>query len=336
MAAALLCPECHREIHEAQPWVCPHCDHIFDEPGISDLDTLRGDEDLLGATAEAMIVGDLDEHSVIDAPTFIPGTGRSYLFYGSGSWKADVQAILDAPPSTEPVYPSEMTADDLGEGVDPDDLGESDSDGPGDQVHDAGDTLKIKIPHLQTPPPAPPPPKVVIPDMDVRSRKLYEQAELEKTRGDIVAAHRNIKLALTFDPQNAALKKLLNELARAIPKDRKNPAIITPTQSLADRAAEKEREGDIDGAIELLERALRSQKDAAVYNRLGVILAIRKKDFNRGREMVEKALDLAPDNETYRHNLHKILTHAATLDLQKGRDQKNSGGGIFGLFGKKR
>lgn len=334
MPAALLCPACQREIYEAQPWICPHCDHLFEDPGISDMDTLRGDEDPLGTTAEAMIVGDLDDESVVDAPTFIPGTGRSYLFYGSGSWKADVQAILDAPPSTEPVYPSEMTADDLGEGVDPAELEDS--------PHDAGDTLKIQIPSREpTPPPpvAPKPPKPAIPaipDMDVRSRKLYEQAELEKTRGDLVAAHRNIKLALTFDPQNAALKKRLHELARAIPKDRKNPAIITPSQSLADRAAEKEKEGDIDGAIELLERALRSQKDAAVYNRLGVILAIRKKDFNRGREMIEKALDLSPDNETYRHNLHKVLTHAATVDLQKGRDQKNAGGGIFGLFGKKK
>jgi tetratricopeptide (TPR) repeat protein len=283
-----------------------------------------------------MIVGELDEDSVLDSPTFIPGAKQSYLFYGSGAWKDNVRAILEAPPSTEPVYPSEMTADDLGEGVDPDDVGGGEGAGKTVDAVD-GDTLRIEIPVKRepTPLPPPPPPKPRAPDMDVRSRKLYEQAEVERARGDIVAAHRNVKLALTFDPKNAALKKLLNELARAIPRDRKGPAIITPTQALADRAAEKEKDGDVDGAIELLERALRSHKDAAIYNRLGVILAIRKKDYGRGRAMVEKALDLSPDNETYRHNLHKILTHAATLDLQKGRDPKASGG-IFGIFGKKK
>ena len=53
--------------------------------------------------------------------------------------------------------------------------------------------------------------------------------------------------------------------------------------------------------------------------------------------MIEKALDLAPDNDTYRHNLSKVLTHAATMDLQRGRGQKDSGGGgLFGMFGKKK
>jgi tetratricopeptide (TPR) repeat protein len=325
MAARVICPSCEREIREPDPVVCPFCEFVFAE-----LDTLRGDEehDLTSTTAEAMIVGDLDGADVIDAPTFIPGAAKSYLFYGSGSWKENVRAILESPASTEPVYPSEMTADDLGEGVDPDVV---------DPIE--GDTLKIQIPERpKTPPPAPPPPKPKAPDMDVRSRKLYEQAEVEKARGDIVAAHRNVKLALTFDPQNHALKKLLSQLAREIPKDRKIPEVVSPTKNLADRAAEKEREGDVEGAIELLERALRTQKDAAIYNRLGVILAIRKKDFARGRAMIEKALDLAPDNETYRHNLSKVLTHAATVDLERGRDahKQNTGGGIFGIFGKKK
>lgn len=395
----LVCPACQEPLDEPDAWVCPACDYVIDtsvvDPNatlhgpLADLDddlitqtgaegldtgeieTLLGEEPVTG-TAEAMIVGDLDDTA--DPPQYVAEQGKGYLFYGTGSWKQNVQAIMDAPSTGDPVYPTDMTEDDLGEGVDPSDY---------DLPDEAGDTLKLgkkKMPvaktlpapealpldalwpeleseDLPSPDPVAPDPKISeepvkaeLPklepapsDLDPRAKKLWDQAQLERARGDLVAAHRNLKLALTFAPSNYPLKKLLTEVARELPKDRKSPAKFGAGLSLGDRAAEKEKEGDIDGAIELLEKAIRSSpREAALYNRLGVILAIRKKEYQRGREMVERALEISPDNSVYTNNLSKILTHAATADLMRGRggsgagDKKGGGGLLGGLFGKKK
>jgi tetratricopeptide (TPR) repeat protein len=416
----LACPACKELLDEPDAWVCPFCDYVLDasvvDPNLvhtsdlgeddldedpitvtgadaldtNEIDTLLSDDPITG-TPEAMIVGEINDDT--EPPTFVAEKGKGYLFYGTGSWKQNVQAILDAPSTAEPVYPTDMTEDDLGEGVDPSDYedrsaidvdtmklglkkkpvhGEAGALGPSSRSGHANlpalmkapealplDALwpelesgdlpapeepAIREPEIREPEAAKSEAKKLEPapaDLETRAKKLWDQAQLERSRGDLVAAHRNLKLALTFAPTSYALKRLLTDVARELPRDRKSPAKFSQNQSLADRAAEKEKDGDIDGAIELLERALRSpSKDAAVYNRLGVILAIRKKDYVRGREMVERALELSPDNAVYANNLSKILTVAATADLMKGRGgsagDKKGGGGLLGLFGKKK
>jgi tetratricopeptide (TPR) repeat protein len=93
--------------------------------------------------------------------------------------------------------------------------------------------------------------------------------------------------------------------------------------------------GNIDKAIELLEKALSLSKEAGIYNRLGVILAMRKKEYARGQELIEKAIELAPKNETYQHNLSKVLARAASAEVGGGGGggRKNSTSGKKGIFG---
>src|SRR5688572_24474125 len=102
------------------------------------------------------------------------------------------------------------------------------------------------------------------------------------------------------------------------------------------QATRAEELGDVDEAIDLLEKAIVESKEAAFYNRLGVILAMKKKEFLRAQELIEQALKLAPGNSTYQHNLGKVLSMAATHDV----DLRNAGpvkkGGILGLLGRKK
>jgi hypothetical protein len=70
-------------------------------------------------------------------------------------------------------------------------------------------------------------------------------------------------------------------------------------------------------------------------NRLGVILAMKKREFARAQQLVEQAIELAPDNAAYEKNLQKILSMAATSDLKKGED-KGDKKGLLGLLGRRK
>ncbi|MCK6551655.1 hypothetical protein L6R52_37830, partial [Myxococcota bacterium] len=169
-----------------------------------------------------------------------------------------------------------------------------------------------------------------------RLRKLITQAAHDLGRGDSGLAETSLKLALTFDPGHAVIRALLAEVVRLAPKDRRAPERISARERVLDQVTEREARGDVDGAIEVLDRALRTRKDAALYNRLGVLVATKKGDVARGRELLEKALELAPNNETYQHNLSKVLARAATLDLAKrGTSRVGGSEGLLGLFKKK-
>jgi Flp pilus assembly protein TadD len=115
----------------------------------------------------------------------------------------------------------------------------------------------------------------------------------------------NLKLALAYDKDNAELRKLLTEIER----EEEGPAASgadANAMALFREAGIEEARNNIDRAIELLERALALSKQAELYNRLGVILATRKREVARGRELIMKAIELEPANKTYRHNLEKL------------------------------
>jgi tetratricopeptide (TPR) repeat protein len=263
----------------------------------------------------------------------------------------DVRPTADSEVSNEMVYPTEMTAEDLGENVDPEHLGVRAPFAPIDVPPLEEDTQKISIPEKPTAPPfvakplsaevlldVKPKPKPITAKMEPRAAKLVEQADKDRERGDYLSAQMNLKLALTFDAKNAELKKMVADISRKVPKDARAPVRVSPVKQLFDQATEMESKGNIDAAIELLERALKVSKEAAIYNRLGVILALHKQDFDQGREMIERAVELAPENQTYAHNLSKILTRAAAIDVEKksGPGEGKKTGGLFGIFSKKK
>jgi hypothetical protein len=174
----------------------------------------------------------------------------------------------------------------------------------------------------------------------LKAQKLYEEALKDKAEGNLLSARMNMKLALTFDPQNSLYEEAFEELQKmgnvgnASTTNMKNRA-----RELYDLATQKEEIGDVDEAIALLEKAIKEAKEPAFYNRLGVILATKKHEFARAQQLIELAIDMAPNNTTYQHNLGKVLSMAATRDMSARNSGPPSGGkkaGILGLLGRKK
>ncbi len=168
----------------------------------------------------------------------------------------------------------------------------------------------------------------------LKAQRLFEQALKDKAEGNLVSARMNVKLALTFDPSNELFATTFDEMSK---NSSGQPSAAGGGRSIArdlyDQATSAENRGDVDSAVELLEKAIRESKNPAFYNRLGVILAMKKQEFSRAQEMIEKAIELAPNNGTYEKNLHKVLSRAA-LHARKGPGGKRKG--IRGLFGRRK
>mgnify|MGYP000352280023 CR=1 FL=1 len=81
----------------------------------------------------------------------------------------------------------------------------------------------------------------------------------------------------------------------------------------------------------MLEQAIIANGEVpALHNRLGVILATRLKEYPRAVRALERAIDLDPDNFSFKNNLGKILSMQA--DDEDGAPKKK--GGLFGLLKK--
>ncbi|MBI4820140.1 MAG: hypothetical protein HY791_27945 [Deltaproteobacteria bacterium] len=163
-----------------------------------------------------------------------------------------------------------------------------------------------------------------------KAAKLYEAALEEKAAGNLVSAKMNFKLAMTFDPTNALYKNAFEAMSGSIQNAGERN---TKARSLYDRATQAERLGQVDDAIDLLEQALEESRDPAVLNRLGVLLAMKRQEHKRAREMIQEAIRLSPGNQVYENNLKKVLARsAARADADKREAAKKKGflGGLLG------
>lgn len=145
-------------------------------------------------------------------------------------------------------------------------------------------------------------------DMRRKARNLFEQAQQDHAVGRLGAARMNAKLATIYDPDNEKYRRILGEWERpSAEQGAARPEYV----ALYEKAQEAEDDDDIDGAITLLEKGLRlAPNPAAFHNRIGVLLAMRKKDFERARDEIQKAIALEPSNAHYRNNLGKVMAKA--------------------------
>ncbi|MCB9650015.1 MAG: hypothetical protein H6730_26020 [Deltaproteobacteria bacterium] len=173
----------------------------------------------------------------------------------------------------------------------------------------------------------------------MKGQKLFDQALKDKADGNLVSARMNMKLAITFDPTNELYAEALEELSKNPDASRGSPQ-GPPGRSRAreyyDAATEAENIGDVDKAIELLEKAVAESRQAVFLNRLGVILATKRKDFLRAQDLIQQAIELSPGNATYEKNLHKVLSRAATHDVNKADAGKKGGGRLLGFLGRRK
>lgn len=169
----------------------------------------------------------------------------------------------------------------------------------------------------------------------VKAQKLFDQALTDKAAGNLVSARMNMKLALTFDPTNNLYQQAFDDLSKnpdAVPGG--TPQGRSRARELYDQATEAENHGNVDKAIELLEKALSESRQAPFYNRLGVILATKRGEYQRAQELIEKALELAPGNSLYEKNLSKVLSKAAAADVSNRGGEKK--GGLLGFLGRRK
>ncbi|MEM7677488.1 MAG: hypothetical protein AAF449_15925, partial [Myxococcota bacterium] len=164
-----------------------------------------------------------------------------------------------------------------------------------------------------------------------KAERLFDQALKDRAEGNLVSARMNVKLALTFDPTNELYMTALNELNKdPAAKPRSMSNVRSEGRQLYDQATEAEQRGDIDRAVELLEKALKKSRRAPFLNRLGVLLATKKRHFERAQVLLEEAIELNPSNTTYERNLQKILSMAAAVEVNRGEAGGRKGGGLLG------
>ena len=118
----------------------------------------------------------------------------------------------------------------------------------------------------------------------------------------------NAKLATNYDPDNEEYRRVLADWERPSGEQPSRPEYV----ALYEQAQACEDADDIDGAIAVLHKGLRlAPNPAAFHNRIGVLLAMRKRDYEGARDEIQKAIALEPDNAHYRNNLGKVMAKAS-------------------------
>ena len=145
-------------------------------------------------------------------------------------------------------------------------------------------------------------------DMRRKARNLMELAQADHAVGRVGAARMNAKLATIYDPDNATYRRILADWERpSADADASRPEYVM----LYEQAQELEDTDDVDGALVVLEKGRRlAPNPAAFHNRIGVLLAMRKRDYDRAKEEIQKAIALEPKNPHYSNNLGKVMAKA--------------------------
>ena len=145
-------------------------------------------------------------------------------------------------------------------------------------------------------------------DMRRKARNLMELAQNDHAVGRVGAARMNAKLATIYDPDNDAYRRILADWERpSADADASRPEYVM----LYEQAQELEDADDVDGALVVLEKGLYlAPNPAAFHNRIGVLLAMRKRDYQRAKEEIQKAIALEPKNPHYSNNLGKVMAKA--------------------------
>jgi tetratricopeptide (TPR) repeat protein len=150
-----------------------------------------------------------------------------------------------------------------------------------------------------------------------KAEQLYKAALRDQITGSVLSARMNLKLAIALAPKEAKYLEALEELS-ASPlqkEDVKN----TPAWKKYEEARHAEASGDIDKAIALLKTAIEMLEHGSFYNRLGILLAQKKRELVLAERMLRRALDLDPDNHVYVQNLARVLS-ALAVERKKADD----------------
>jgi hypothetical protein len=161
----------------------------------------------------------------------------------------------------------------------------------------------------------------------LRASSLFEHCLSDLDSGNIARAYNFLRMAVDADGTNSMYREAMLGWD-ALVSSRK----CAPDQnSWFAEALQAEQEGRYDKAIELLRLAAdRTPNSAALWNRLGVLLATRRKDISGALDALGKAIELEPNNPAYMNNFGKI----AALSERPVAGNAKPSGRLARFFGK--
>lgn len=305
------CPSCKQEV-EAGAWFCPHCasqiatDELI-KTAVDDLgsyDVELRESSAWGhseSSSDAVIVGDLVPILEPDQglePTAVPHRTNTQIPLGLTPYENWVATSADGTRTVRELQTAALMSDEemrvtlltlLDRGV------------------LSFEPLPVLDPSLlvEVREEVRPPPKIVArPD---RAKLLYEAALHDREAGNFVSARMNLKLAIALDPDNQGYAALYVDLLAEKPP---TALIDHPgAQQLFNEATAAESAGEFERAMGILEKAIKLSRHPVLLNRLGVLYATKKREFAKAREMLEAAVEAAPYNPAYVHNLNKVLSY---------------------------
>ncbi|MDQ3264992.1 MAG: tetratricopeptide repeat protein, partial [Myxococcota bacterium] len=153
-----------------------------------------------------------------------------------------------------------------------------------------------------TPPRLPPRPVVVEDRVRPPSPRAPAPSWHEEPQPEL--GGRNLELSI---PEDAPPLELAREVRGRGPGPGGVPFSDTRwTDSVLEEANALEREGDVAGAVQVLERAIATApKPAALYNRLGLVM-VKRSNLVQAAALLQKAIALEPSNSVFRRNAEKI------------------------------
>jgi hypothetical protein len=91
--------------------------------------------------------------------------------------------------------------------------------------------------------------------------------------------------------------------------------VVTPLE----KAIELEKDGKWRDAVQVLETAIRKARSPSqLYNRLAIVLAKYRRDFKEAERLLNKAIEIEPENSVFQQNLIKVISMAASRDTSRG------------------
>ncbi len=167
----------------------------------------------------------------------------------------------------------------------------------------------------QTPPPPPPAAAVSKRAEHPRAATFLRMARVDLQSGNVVRGNAYLRLALSLDPDSVDAQEMQRDFGAAVSAAR-TPR-LSEDERLIVEAKKAEEAGDYERCIALLQKAIdRSSVKAPLYNQLGVVLATRMKRYGDSVTAIARAIDLAPDNATYKNNLGKVAAAAEVSDVK--------------------
>lgn len=201
----------------------------------------------------------------------------------------------------------------------------------------ASPSLPPQLSKLGVPAPSPPPPVVpgartgLVVDDAGRSRAaaLHAQVLRDLKNGAIARAYAVARMAHDAAPDVALYKEILDNWNAFVAEHR-----TADDARLHAQAVSAESSGDPARAVALLRQAVQANpQNAAAWNRLGLLLATRIKDVDGALNAMTRAIELSPNDPTFKNNFGKIAAMADRGGPEPG-DDKKGGGLLKRIFGR--